>query len=126
MHNLKDQNIWLNLYKPTGISSARAVAIVKRITGAKKVGHGGTLDPMACGVLPIALNKATKTSDAMMATHKKYGFRIKWGASTDTDDAEGAVIASSSVRPSTSSLISLYHIFWAMSSKFRRNFRLSK
>ncbi len=89
------------------MTSARAVAVVKRLTGAKKVGHGGTLDPMACGVLPIALNKATKTSDAMMATHKKYGFRIKWGESTNTDDAEGEITSISDKRPSSASLIAI-------------------
>ena len=107
----KEQNIWLNINKPVGITSARVVAIVKRVTGAKKVGHGGTLDPMACGVLPVALNKATKTSDAMMATHKKYGFRIKWGQTTDTDDAEGAVIASSEARPENAALIAVLPCF---------------
>ena len=75
--NLAMQNIWLNVYKPENISSARAVAIVKRYTKAKKVGHGGTLDVLACGVLPVALNKATKTTQNIMDAKKKYFFRIK-------------------------------------------------
>ena len=70
-------NCWLNIDKPIAMSSAKAVAIVKRITKARKVGHGGTLDPFASGVLPIALNKATKTAEQMMDKEKKYLFTIK-------------------------------------------------
>ncbi len=104
MINFATDNYWLNLDKPVGISSARAVAIVKRLTGAKKVGHGGTLDPFADGILPIAVNKATKTAEAMMATRKKYNFRIQWGEFRDTDDIEGKVEESSAARPSTAQL----------------------
>ena len=100
-------NCWLNIDKPLEMSSARAVAIVKRLTKAKKVGHGGTLDPMATGILPIALNKATKTSENMMSARKKYAFTIKWGEMRDTDDAEGAVEAVSAIRPATAQLISV-------------------
>lgn len=99
MSFLKDKNLWLNIYKPTEISSAKAVSIIKKWTKAKKVGHGGTLDVMADGILPIAINRATKTSNEMMATRKKYFFRIKWGESTASDDVEGEVIASSDKRP---------------------------
>ncbi len=111
MTDFSTQNIWLNIDKPIGISSARAVAIVKRLTKARKVGHGGTLDPMACGVLPVALNKATKTSDAMMATNKKYAFRITWGEFRDTDDAEGAVVKASDARPETAEIIAIMPYF---------------
>jgi len=100
MLNLSTQNIWLNIDKPIGYSSAKVVAIVKRITKAKKVGHGGTLDPFASGVLPIALNKATKTCDCIMNDVKKYGFTISWGEFRDTDDVEGKVVESSAARPS--------------------------
>ena len=75
----KEESLWLNIDKPIGFSSAKAVAIVKRITGAKKVGHGGTLGPFASGILPIALNKATKTSELLMGAPKKYAFRISLG-----------------------------------------------
>ncbi len=110
-NNLFEQNCWLNIDKPIGMSSARAVAIVKRITGAKKVGHGGTLDPFATGILPIALNKATKTSESLMNAHKKYSFRISWGEFRDTDDVEGKVIESSSVRPTNAQIISALYFF---------------
>ncbi|MBP7710000.1 MAG: tRNA pseudouridine(55) synthase TruB [Rickettsiales bacterium] len=109
--NLKFADLWLNIDKPLGISSARAVAIVKRITGAKKVGHGGTLDPFASGILPIALNKATKTSEALMNTRKKYLFRITWGEFRDTDDVEGKVIETSLARPTNAQIISALPFF---------------
>lgn len=109
--NLKFADLWLNIDKPIGISSARAVAIVKRVTGAKKVGHGGTLDPFASGILPIALNKATKTSEALMKTRKKYLFRISWGEFRDTDDVEGKVTESSLARPSSAQIISAVPFF---------------
>lgn len=104
---LHDQNLWLNINKPEGISSARVVAIVKRITKAKKVGHGGTLDPFASGVLPIALNKATKTAEKLMAAQKKYFFGITFGEFRDTDDIEGKCVESSLVRPSEEEIISI-------------------
>jgi tRNA pseudouridine55 synthase len=105
--NLSTQNIWLNIDKPIGYSSAKVVAIVKRITGAKKVGHGGTLDPFASGVLPVAINKATKTAQYISDTDKKYFFRITWGEFRDTDDIEGKVIESSNIRPNISDIISI-------------------
>ncbi len=106
MQNLSQKNLWLNIDKPIGFSSAKVVAIVKRITGAKKVGHAGTLDPFASGVLPIAINKATKTCQYITDEHKKYSFRISWGEFRDTDDVEGKVVESSSARPETSQIIS--------------------
>ncbi len=99
MNSLKEENYWLNIYKPTEISSAKVVSIIKKWIKAKKVGHGGTLDVMADGVLPIAVNRATKTSNEMMASRKKYFFRIKWGSSTTSDDVEGEVVATSDKRP---------------------------
>jgi tRNA pseudouridine55 synthase len=89
---------WLVIDKPYGITSARAVALVRRSTGAK-VGHAGTLDPLATGVLPLALGEATKTVQFVAAGRKTYRFRIRWGAQTDTDDREGAVIAETGARP---------------------------
>lgn len=111
MQNLSEENLWLNIDKPVGFSSAKVVAIVKKITGAKKVGHGGTLDPFACGVLPIAINKATKTSEHLMNARKKYFFRITWGEFRDTDDIEGEVEKSSLARPSTAKIISVLPFF---------------
>ncbi len=89
---------WLVIDKPYGMSSARAVALVRRSTGAK-VGHAGTLDPLATGVLPLALGEATKTARFAAAGKKRYRFRIRWGEARDTDDREGAVIGETSARP---------------------------
>lgn len=107
MLDLSTQNIWLNIDKPIGYSSAKVVAIVKKLTKAKKVGHGGTLDPFASGVLPVALNKATKTCDYIMNDHKKYGFTISWGEFRDTDDIEGKIIKTSEVRPKKEEIIAI-------------------
>jgi tRNA pseudouridine55 synthase len=89
---------WLVLDKPQGVTSARAVALVKRATGAK-VGHAGTLDPLATGVLPLALGEATKTVQFATAGWKRYRFRVRWGVATETDDCEGAITGESAVRP---------------------------
>jgi tRNA pseudouridine55 synthase len=111
MQNLATENLWLNIDKPIGYSSAKVVAIIKKMTGAKKVGHGGTLDPFASGVLPVALNKATKTSQQLMDARKKYAFQIKWGEFRDTDDVEGKVMQTSEMRPATENLISILPLF---------------
>ena len=97
-------NGWLVLDKPLGLSSAQGVAAVKRLLRTHglpvpKIGHGGTLDPLATGVLPIALGEATKLAGRMLDATKGYSFTVAWGTSTATDDREGAVIASSEVRP---------------------------
>lgn len=95
---------WINLDKPTGITSAQAVGQVKwflrQIAGEKvKIGHAGTLDPLAEGVLPLAVGEATKTVPYVMADEKAYDFTIRWGQETDTLDAEGKVVHESEVRP---------------------------
>ena len=95
---------WVVLDKPLGLSSAQGVAAVKRIlrTGGfakTKIGHGGTLDPPATGVLPIALGEATKLAGRMLDATKGYAFEVRWGQATATDDAEGEVVAESDVRP---------------------------
>ncbi len=90
---------WLVIDKPVGMTSARTVAKVLRITGAAKGGHGGTLDPMATGVLPMALGEATKTVSFIMGSLKTYRFTVRWGAARDTDDIDGEVIATSEGRP---------------------------
>ncbi len=91
---------WLCLDKPEGMTSTEAVARVRRITGAAKVGHGGTLDPLATGVLPIALGEATKTVAYVMEGRKHYRFTARLGEARTTDDREGEVIARSDLRPS--------------------------
>jgi tRNA pseudouridine55 synthase len=90
---------WLALDKPVGVSSARAVALVRRLFDAEKAGHGGTLDPLASGILPIALGEATKTVAWAMAARKTYRFTVRWGEARETDDAEGAITATSDHRP---------------------------
>ena len=95
---------WIVLDKPLGLSSAGGVAAVKRILRTAgypktKIGHGGTLDPLATGVLPIALGEATKLAGRMLDATKEYAFTVAWGTATATDDAEGAVVAESPVRP---------------------------
>ncbi len=90
---------WLVIDKPLGLSSHRAVEIVRRATGAK-AGHAGTLDPLATGVLPIALGEATKTVRFAMADRKCYRFSIRWGVTRATDDGEGAITGETAARPS--------------------------
>lgn len=90
---------WLVLDKPQGMTSAKAVAAVRRHFDAAKAGHGGTLDPLATGVLPIAFGEATKTMAYAVAGRKTYRFTVRWGEARETDDMEGALIATSDRRP---------------------------
>jgi tRNA pseudouridine55 synthase len=90
---------WLVLDKPVGIGSTTALGQVRRLFDAAKAGHGGTLDPLASGILPIAFGEATKTVSYVMDGRKAYRFTVRWGMSTETDDAEGAVAATSDARP---------------------------
>jgi len=91
---------WVVLDKPAGVTSTQAVAIVKHVFEAQKAGHAGTLDPMATGVLAVALGEATKTVAYAMDGEKTYRFTASWGEARDSDDAEGAVTATSPKRPS--------------------------
>ena len=93
-------NGWVILDKPLGMSSTQAVGKVRWLFNAEKAGHGGTLDPLATGLLPIALGEATKTVPFAMDGEKSYQFRVKWGAETTTCDLEGAVTEVSTRRPS--------------------------
>lgn len=100
---------WILLDKPLGLGSTQGVSAVKRALrdggyGRFKVGHGGTLDPLATGVLPIALGEATKLAGRMLDSDKVYDFSVQFGAQTDTLDREGAVIAESDVRPTRAAL----------------------
>ena len=90
---------WLVIDKPLGLTSNRVVQVVRRHTGGK-VGHAGTLDPLATGVLPIALGEATKTTSYAMNGRKRYRFRIRWGIARATDDREGEVTGECPIRPS--------------------------
>lgn len=90
---------WLVLDKPIHLTSTHAVSVVRRAFAARKAGHAGTLDPLATGVLPIALGEATKTVPFVMEGQKSYRFTVRWGVETDTDDAEGRIVATSPSRP---------------------------
>ena len=90
---------WINLDKPTGVSSTQAVGRLKFLFNAKKAGHAGTLDPLASGVLPVALGEATKTVPVVQDGAKSYRFRVRWGEESATDDAEGEIVARSDKRP---------------------------
>ncbi len=90
---------WLVLDKPQGLTSNQALGRLKRLFNPRKVGHAGTLDPLATGVLPIAFGEATKTVAHVVDCEKTYDFTIRWGVETDTDDAEGKPVKTSDARP---------------------------
>lgn len=90
---------WINLDKPYDLTSTHAVSRVRRLFDAQKAGHAGTLDPLATGILPIALGEATKTVPFLVDADKSYRFTIAWGRTTATHDREGETIARSDVRP---------------------------
>jgi tRNA pseudouridine55 synthase len=100
-------NGWLIIDKPAGMTSTHVVNRVKRLTDAAKAGHGGTLDPLATGVLPIALGEATKTVMYVMDAPKRYRFTIRFGVSTQTDDSEGEILEMSEKRPSNAEIEAL-------------------
>ncbi len=103
---------WLILDKPAGIGSTQAVGAVKRALRdgdhpKRRVGHGGTLDPLASGVLPIAIGEATKLAGHMLDADKIYRFAVTFGEETDTLDAEGMVVATSPMRPSAAAIAAI-------------------
>lgn len=98
---------WVILDKPFGMGSTQAVAKVKWLFNAEKAGHAGTLDPLASGMLPIALGEATKTVSHVMDGAKTYRFTVAWGAETTTDDAEGAATRTSESRPARDDILAL-------------------
>ena len=107
---------WLILDKPRGLGSTQAVGMVKRVLRQggyprTKVGHGGTLDPLAEGVLPIALGEATKLAGRMLDASKVYDFTIRFGEETSTLDTEGEVVATSDVRPSKTDIARSLELF---------------
>jgi tRNA pseudouridine55 synthase len=95
---------WLVLDKPMGLTSTQAVGAAKRLFEAQKAGHAGTLDPLATGILPIALGEATKTVPFAVDGEKAYCFTVRFGAETDTDDSEGSVVETSEARPSRAAI----------------------
>jgi tRNA pseudouridine55 synthase len=103
----RDVNGWLVLDKPVGMTSTHAVSVVKRLLQAKRAGHAGTLDPLASGLLPIALGEATKTVPFVMDGRKIYRFTVRWGEERDTDDAEGRATETSAERPTAEAIRAL-------------------
>ncbi len=104
-------NGWINLDKPAGMGSTNAVGAIKRLLKPQKAGHAGTLDPLASGILPIALGEATKTIPFAQDHLKTYTFYIRWGEQRSTDDAEGEVVATSDVRPSEKNILAALPAF---------------
>ena len=92
-------NGWVVIDKPLNVTSTQVVGRVRRAFNASKVGHAGTLDPLATGILPIALGEATKTVPFMVDATKTYCFTVRWGEATTTDDVEGEVIDQNDIRP---------------------------
>jgi tRNA pseudouridine55 synthase len=109
-------NGWIVLDKPVGLGSTQAVSAVKRALREagepkQRVGHGGTLDPLASGVLPIAIGEATKVTGRMLDASKSYEFTVRFGEETDTLDLEGKIIATSDIRPSREQIETVIHLF---------------
>jgi tRNA pseudouridine55 synthase len=98
---------WLNIDKPEGITSNQVIGRVRRALNAQKLGHAGTLDPLATGILPIALGEATKTIQFAQDRDKVYRFTIAWGEARNTDDREGTVTATSAKRPSDAEITAI-------------------
>jgi tRNA pseudouridine55 synthase len=98
---------WVILDKPTGMTSTQAVGAIKRIFEAQKAGHAGTLDPLATGILPIALGEATKTVPFTVDGEKAYRFTVRFGAETNTDDSEGQVVRTSGELPARGAIEAL-------------------
>lgn len=92
-------NGWIALDKPAGITSTQAIGKIRRILNPAKIGHGGTLDPLATGILPIAMGEATKTIPFIVDHIKTYTFTVRWGEQRTTDDLEGEVLVTSDIRP---------------------------
>src|SRR5437870_2930315 len=95
---------WIVLDKSVGMTSTHAVSAVRRLASARRAGHAGTLDPLASGILPLALGEATKTVPFVMEGRKRYRFTVRWGEERDTDDAEGKVTATSAARPAADAI----------------------
>ena len=102
---------WLVIDKPVGLTSTQVVGRVRKLYDARKVGHGGTLDPLASGLLPVALGEATKTVSYVMEGRKSYRFTLRWGEATATDDGEGEVIARHDHRPGRAAIVAVLSRF---------------
>ena len=98
---------WINLDKPAGLTSTQAIGRIRRILNPQKIGHAGTLDPMATGILPIAMGEATKTIPFIQDAPKTDSFTAAWGEQRDTDDAEGQVVKTSPKRPEKKEILDI-------------------
>ncbi len=105
--HLAPVNGWVNFFKPVGMTSTQAVGKIRHHMKARKAGHAGTLDPLASGILPIALGEATKTILYIQDSFKTYQFTVQWGQATTTDDQEGAVCNQSDAKPAQSDVEAL-------------------
>ena len=111
MVNINNINGWILVDKQLGVTSRQVVTKISKIFNIKKVGHAGTLDPMATGVLPIAVGEATKCISFIQNKIKKYSFTVKWGETTNTDDLEGTVLEKSNVRPTKTQVLDILNSF---------------
>lgn len=102
---------WVALDKPEGLTSTSALARARRAFDAAKAGHAGTLDPLATGLLPVALGEATKLCAEVMESGKSYRFTLRWGEERDTDDAEGRTTETSAARPSREAVLAALPAF---------------
>jgi tRNA pseudouridine55 synthase len=102
---------WLNLDKPLGLTSTQALGRARRLLGGKKAGHGGTLDPLATGILPLAFGEATKLIPYVMDGDKEYAFTVRWGEARTTCDSEGEVTQTSPVRPTEAQIHAALPVF---------------
>ena len=117
---------WVILDKRKEMTSTQAVGAVRRLFNAQKAGHGGTLDPLATGLLPIALGEATKTVPFVMDGEKTYRFTVEWGVETTTDDAEGESVSTSEARPSEQEIRGLLPQFTGLISQVPPKFSALK
>ncbi|MEO0636008.1 MAG: tRNA pseudouridine(55) synthase TruB [Pseudomonadota bacterium] len=117
---------WLILDKPYGLGSTQAVGKAKWLYQAQKAGHAGTLDPLASGLLPIALGEATKTVNYVMDGSKTYRFTVAWGQRRSTDDREGDIVASSDARPDRADVEALLSEFTGQISQIPPSFSAIK
>src|SRR5262245_2812144 len=108
------------------MTSTHAVSVAKRVFQAKRAGHAGTLDPLASGLLPIALGEATKTVPFVMDGRKIYRFTVRWGEERDTDDAEGRVAATSAERPTVEAIRALLPRFTGLRAQVPPRFSAVK
>jgi tRNA pseudouridine55 synthase len=104
-------NGWVIVDKPLGLTSTQVIGRLRRVFDPRKIGHGGTLDPLATGLLPIAMGEATKTVSYIMDGRKRYTFTLRWGEATATDDAEGPVVEWSDRRPTSAEITAVLPAF---------------